>query len=122
MISAMATIRGNTPQCNLIWLQYMLGFNGCLLNFCTDESSASPSTTTSTNEEPIYHVLERPLLCEDCLRNDRRISHRQLPSPPLPPFSPTPPPPPREAAPLYERVGSFRKSQAGVCPYLDLYI
>lgn len=92
---------------SLTWLLWLLVCHLSVYPLLpTDESSRNPATATSAtgNKEPIYHVLERPLLCEDCLGRDRRVSAKDLPcpSPPLPPrdFGPST----KKGQPVYERV------------------
>lgn len=53
------------------------------------ESTTSDSPTTTTTVEPIYHVLENPLMCDSCLRIETSGYRRQqLPYPSLPPTVP----------------------------------
>lgn len=77
----------------------------CLASIKTDDMSP-------LYDEPIYHVLEKPVMCNSCLREERLGYGRELPNP-----SPCPSPPPRDfpmsAAkdPVYERVESFKRSR-----------
>lgn len=54
-----------------------------------ESTTSDTQTTTTTTLEPIYHVLENPLMCDSCLRIETSSYRRQqLPCPSPPPTVP----------------------------------
>lgn len=65
-------------------------------------TNQSTSATSTRFKEPLYYILERPLLCDSCLREEEYGEAPSLPPRDVPTSS-------RSRVPFYERVGSFKR-------------